>query len=203
MSRPAWLILMICALGGLWQWQTGDPWAIDRLPGVLAPDQPLQRDLPAGQPAINFGEFTLTPLAEFRAQSRLLSRLSYRLDEGAALAPLDLAIGWGRMSDSAVIDQLHISQSSRFFSYRWEDQPPIPPGEIVRSATNVHVIPANATVTAALRKVRAGEVIELQGLLVEATRADGWHWRSSLTREDSGAGACELLLLQQVAVLPQ
>ena len=23
--------------------------------------------------------------------------------------------------------------------------------------------------------------------------ADGWHWRSSLTREDDGNGACELV----------
>jgi hypothetical protein len=38
-------------------------------------------------------------------------------------------------------------------------------------------------------------VVTLRGRLVEASGADGWRWRSSLTREDSGAGACELVLV--------
>jgi hypothetical protein len=37
-------------------------------------------------------------------------------------------------------------------------------------------------------------------VLVNATRADGWHWNSSLSRDDTGAGACELLLLSDIAV---
>ena len=31
--------------------------------------------------------------------------------------------------------------------------------------------------------------------------ADGWRWQSSLTRHDTGNGACELLLVQSAAVL--
>jgi hypothetical protein len=29
---------------------------------------------------------------------------------------------------------------------------------------------------------------------------DGWRWRSSLTREDTGAGACELVWVERIAV---
>ena len=46
--------------------------------------------------------------------------------------------------------------------------------------------------------VRVGEIVELRGRLVEASRADGWHWRSSLSRDDSGAGACELMLVEAI-----
>ncbi|GMU43982.1 MAG: hypothetical protein IT479_01225 [Xanthomonadales bacterium] len=201
MKRGSLLLLAICLGGAWWHWHTREPSPITRAPGVLAPDPPRQRDLPAGTP-LRHGDFDLTPLAEFNVQARLLSRLSYRFDEGAALAPLDFAIGWGRMSDTAVIERLGIQQGARFFTYRWEEQPPIPPDEIVRSATNVHIIPADAGVAGALSRLRAGEVIRLEGLLVEARRADGWHWRSSLSREDSGAGACELLLVQRVARVP-
>ncbi len=190
----------MCLIGALWHWHTREPSAIERAPGVLAPEQPFQQRVDRQHHAqISHGDFELTPLAEFSAESRLLSRLSYRTDEGAALSPLDFAIGWGRMSDTAVIEQLGVEQGARFFTYRWADQPPIPPDEIVRSATNVHLIPANAAVSAALARLRAGEVIRLEGLLVEARRSDGWHWRSSLSREDSGAGACELLLVQHAA----
>lgn len=201
MNRQGWLILVICAVGALWHWHTREPGAIARGPGVLAPQAPLQRELGSGQRQIAHGDFTLTPLAEFQTESRLLSRLSYRTDAGAALSPLDFALGWGRMSDTAVIEQLNVQQGARFFTYRWADQPPIPPDEIVRSATNVHLIPANSGVSAALARLRPGDVIRLEGLLVEAHRSDGWHWRSSLSREDSGAGACELLLVQHAAAV--
>ncbi len=201
MNRNLLLALAICLGGALWHLQTREPSPITRAPGVLAPNAPLQRDLSANQRPITHGEFELTPLAEFSAQARLLSRLSYRHDEGAALSPLDFALGWGRMSDSAVIDQLGIRQGARFFTYRWQNQPPIPQDEIVRSATNVHLIPATAAVSSSLARIRAGEVIRIRGLLVEARRSDGWQWRSSLSREDDGAGACELLWVQDVAVV--
>ena len=57
----------------------------------------------------------------------------------------------------------------------------------------MHLIPGNAGVAQALSRVRPDQTVRLQGWLVEARREDGWHWRSSLTREDSGGGACELI----------
>jgi hypothetical protein len=36
-------------------------------------------------------------------------------------------------------------------------------------------------------------VVRITGQLVEARDTNGGHWRSSLTREDSGNGACELI----------
>jgi hypothetical protein len=41
-------------------------------------------------------------------------------------------------------------------------------------------------------------VVQLEGFLIEARRNDGWYWRSSLTRKDSGAGACELVYVTSV-----
>jgi hypothetical protein len=48
------------------------------------------------------------------------------------------------------------------------------------------------------RAVRVGNVVRMTGELVEAHRSDGWTWRSSLSREDSGAGACELMLVEAI-----
>jgi hypothetical protein len=128
----------------------------------------------------------------------VLSREDYTLDAGSALAPMDFAVGWQRMSDSSVIEQLDIAHSARFFTYHWSDQPPIPPDEIVRSASNMHLIPANDSVERDLRRVRVGNVVRMTGELVEAHRSDGWTWRSSLSRDDSGAGACELMLVEAI-----
>ncbi len=157
------------------------------------------RQTEASDPAlVRLGDSVLQPLADFDIEARVLSREDYAFDAGAALSPTDLALGWGRMSDSATIDALEIRQSARYFSYRWRTSPPIPPAEIVRSATNLHAIPADAAVARSLARVRVGDVVELRGRLVEASRADGWRWRSSLSREDSGAGACELMLIESI-----
>jgi hypothetical protein len=197
--RAAWLVLAICGLGAVYHLATAPPSAIDRSPGVLAPDPPQQREARDTRP-IAFGAFQLIPRAEFRATARLLSRVSYS-DEGAALSPIDFALGWGRMSDSAVLAGLSFSHGARFFNYRWQNEPPIPPREIVVSAANVHLIPADRQVLRDLERMRPGQVIELEGLLVDARRSDGWRWNTSLTREDTGKGACELLLVRSARVI--
>jgi len=43
-------------------------------------------------------------------------------------------------------------------------------------------------------------LVALDGYLVDANRADGWHWRTSLTRDDTGDGACELFYVTSVDV---
>ena len=87
-------------------------------------------------------------MAHFALDARVLHQKIYRYDRGAALVPVDLAVGWGPMSDQAVLDQLEISQSARFFWYQYPHQPPIPREEIVSHATNLHLIPSNKAVAA-------------------------------------------------------
>jgi hypothetical protein len=63
------------------------------------------------------------------------------------------------------------------------------------------VIPANDSVASKLARLRqAGQVVHLTGLLVDGKRDDGMTIRTSLTRADSGAGACEVFLVQDVEV---
>ena len=182
-------------LAGAAHWAGQRP--IGHAPGVLVDAAPRQTE-PADRTPLRHGDYALEPLADFAIEARVLSREDYSIDPGAALSPTDLALGWGRMSDSAVIDRLDITQSVRFYSYRWHDVPPIPPDEIVRSSANMHLIPADDGVARELARVRVGDIVSLRGQLVEARRSDGWRWRSSLTREDSGAGACELVYVRRI-----
>ena len=41
--------------------------------------------------------------------------------------------------------------------------------------------------------MRKGDRVRIDGWLVQANAPDGWRWRSSLTRDDSGGGACEVV----------
>lgn len=170
---------------------------IAHAPGVLVGEPPTQSDINDNESIIH-GEYELTPRADFELRARVLGREDYRFDAGASLSPIDLALGWGRMSDTAILDQMEFSQSVRFFSYRWRNEPPIPTAEIVQSASNMHLIPADKSVERQLSRVRVGSVISLSGRLVDAKRADGWRWSTSLSRTDSGAGACELFLVTAI-----
>lgn len=194
MSRWRLLLLVLLAWWGYSQWQ-GRP--VKAGPGVLAAEEPRQRSLSADP--IRLGDYQVTPRASFDIEARILSRERYRSGREADLSPIDLALGWGRMSDSAVLDRISISQSGRFYFWQTQDAP-IPLREIETHSANMHMIPASDSVRERLLALRQGQVIHLQGKLVEVAASDGWHWRSSLTREDTGAGACELIYVESVAV---
>lgn len=198
MSLRAWLMAgcAVAMLGAI-QWIDHKP--VRHGAGVLVSAEPRQ-SAPGNATPVPYGDFTLTPLADFEVEARVLSRKDYTFGTESALSPTDLALGWGRMSDSAVLAQLDISQSGRFYHYRWRDAPPIPLREIIRSSANMHLIPADDTVARAIDRVKVGQVVVLRGQLVAARRPDGWRWISSLTRNDSGAGACELVLVRGVVI---
>ncbi len=201
MNRLVWVLVLLGVVGGLWHLRHGPPRPVNPGPGIHAPDLPIQRTLRGSAAPIRHGSFTLHPQAEFDIIARLLSSQRYYTDGGAALSPIDWALGWGRMSDDAVLDQLRIAQGGRFFTYRWSQSPPIPPSAIIRSATNTHLIPANDVILRQLQRTAPGRVVRIEGLLVNAIGDDGYRWNSSLSREDTGAGACELIYVHSVTVL--
>ncbi len=207
MTRNAWIaVLVLLALAGWWRSplspRTHDAPAT-AIPGAApvcrpppwgdAAAAPLQSQVPRDLQPFRLQAAALTPLAGFRIDARVLGRKDYGSGRESELSPTDLALGWGRMREDAVLDRLDISQSGRWYRYRWQGAPPIPSDEIVRSSANMHFIPADAIAARELAAVREGDRVRVEGWLVQAVAPDGWTWRSSLTRDDSGDGACELI----------
>lgn len=199
LERALLWMLGIGGAGALWWLLQGPPLAIRPADGVLAPEEPLQLMLQNAAP-ISHGDFSLQPLASFQTQARVLSTLRYHLGVEAELSPIDFALGWGPMSDNRVLDQIELEQSSRYLTWRWPVAPPVPLEQITRSAANIHMIPSSPNIARQLKRIPAGAVVQLRGLLVEVTRPDGWTWRSSLRRDDSGRGACEVLWVEAISV---
>lgn len=168
--------------------------------GLRLAQIPQQKNL-AGAASRQLGEFSLQTRARFDIEARVLSTERYRMGISADLAPLDLALGWGVMSDQAVVDQLQVSQGARWYILRWGQQAPAPEREVMRSSSNMHIIPADDTVRKQAFALRAGEFVRLAGYLVDAQGPGGFRWGTSLSRDDTGDGACELFLVESVEVL--
>jgi hypothetical protein len=158
-------------------------------------------DLEEAPVVTTLGRWRLTPRARYDITARILGREDYHFDLLADLIPEDLALGWGPMSDNRVLSAFRISQGGRFYSWMPKQQQlPIPRQAVIEHSANTHVIPANPVTRRELARLRVGQVVHLRGFLVDGVRDDNAYIHTSLTRSDTGAGACEVLLVEQVEV---
>lgn len=166
--------------------------------GVTAPEQPIQTNvnLP-NEWAVN--EFKFKALAEYQIKARVLSRNDFSLGKESEISPFDLALGWGPMSDQSVIDKIGFSQSNRWYHWR-ADVLPISRSEISLNSANIHIVPKDEKLVEDFDRVYKGSLIEMKGYLVEITTAEGWRWKSSLKRDDTGGGSCELFWVEQIEI---
>ncbi|HAE99824.1 MAG TPA: hypothetical protein DCG63_00815, partial [Methylophilaceae bacterium] len=65
---------------------------------------------------------------------------------------------------------------------------------------NMHMIPASEQLEDQLKSVKVGQHVKISGYLVQANAPNGFHWKSSLSREDTGAGACELVFVKTLSL---
>lgn len=172
--------------------------SIVHAPGVLVPETPRQKDLTPGK-LWQKDDFFINALAEYNIRARVLSTEPYWFGRESKLSPVDFALGWGPMSDQSILDRIKISQRRRWYYWQAETLP-LPRETLVASSANVHIIPANAEVAAQVGRVRAGSLVQLQGYLVAVYTGDGWRWRSSLSRTDTGSGACEVFWVEQILI---
>ncbi|MET0497060.1 MAG: hypothetical protein ABW106_02185 [Steroidobacteraceae bacterium] len=184
------LAIVACCLGivGL---LSGGP--IEQPAGVLVTSEPQQR--PTRAAAFNLGEFEVTPAASYDIEARVLSTEKYRVGNDAKLSPIDFAVGWGPMSDSAVLKHFRVRQGGRFFSI-YPDEQAVDLKVALSGAANMHLIPATSTLRRELEHTRVGSIVRLRGQLVNIAGPNGYHWNTSLTREDTGAGACEVFYVE-------
>lgn len=205
---PRWLVGLVLLFGAMFAWvvfdgsppaaalASGGRFSCPLPPAFIDPAQPRQTPAPAGLGALTLEGATLTPLAGFSLQARVLSREDYHLGTEARFSPTDLALGWGPMSAEGLAERLHVSQGGRWYRYRWgAEGPPLAPDLIARHSANMHLVPADATVARRIASIDEGETVRLQGWLVRIDDPSGWHWQSSLSRDDTGEGACELVLV--------
>ncbi|HEY9161258.1 MAG TPA: hypothetical protein VIS94_09250 [Desulfomonilia bacterium] len=192
-----YVVIAFVVLIGFFSWCSQR--TLHHAPGIIAPDIPVQETINDADP-FTYKDYTIKPVAAFKLKARVLSRERYRFDRCAELSPVDLALGWGPMSDEAVLNKLKISQMGRFFYWKASGVLPIPLEQICANASNMHMIPANKYARRILLKVRPGQIIEIEGYLVNVSGRDGMTWQTSLSRTDTGRGACELVWVEKANI---
>lgn len=145
-----------------------------------------------------FAGYHMNILEPYEGEFRIFSKKNYHFGQQAEISPLDLMVGWGEMTNPDIYQKIDFNQSNRFGYWRTNTTPPLPIPDLQRQMANMHIIPENATIARQLRRLDKDDLVYLKGQLVEVKDTTGWLWRSSLSREDTGNGACELMLVSEV-----
>jgi hypothetical protein len=190
------VVIILCLAGG-WHWWTSER-AIQRPPGIIAPDEPRQVDLEKLETFTAKG-YTFDKRARFEITARLLRKQRYRVDAEAGLAPVDLGVGWGPLSDSAVLDQLEFTQMGRWFYWNPKRGDfPLPRQALIEHLAQMHMIPATPEIKKRLDRLRPGQLVTVSGFLVDVRGPNGFVWNTSLSRSDTGDGACEIVWVESL-----
>ena len=145
--------------------------------------------------------WTLTPQAHYQISARVLHRSRYWLDWQSKFSPLDLALGWGKLSDSEADKWIDWSQSGRWYYWRWGPGSPYQNTDIIHQSANVHIIPANTNIKHAVLQLKENDIVRLEGYLVNVNgliKGKPYWWHSSTTRYDTGDESCEILYVNRV-----
>lgn len=185
-----WLLLAVGAFGGL-HWYRYDR-EVTHPPGALASAEPeivLGSDLP---PWIDRQGFRYRALGRFSGRVVVVARKNYAIGQFADLAPTDLAIVWGQLSDPDTYRQLkfdqrgsplvgrfvvpEIKRGTRLAAYPFPEVDAF----LLFNLAHVHAIPADPEIRSRLATIRPGQVVRFAGTLVDVTAPDGGRYVSSL-----------------------
>jgi len=145
-----------------------------------------------------FGDITFEAKASYRIAARVLSSERYYMGWTGEVVPIDLALGWGELSDPAIDELIDWYQGGRWYFWTWSERSLLDNREVAASSANVHVVPATPNLARALFALDEDDIVQLRGFLVNINGPDGARWRSSLARDDTGGGSCELLYVQEL-----
>lgn len=170
-------------------------------------DDPVQSSVTgeAADPIVweeNGMTWTMQPRASYQISARVLGNKRY-YDWQSSVVPRDLALAWGDMSDPAVDEWIRWRQSNRWYHSEWDGQLPYSQSYIASHTANVHIIPATDNLDKALRQLEENDLVYLEGYLVDLQVVDGarvGQVHTSLSREDTGDGACEILYVERLIV---
>jgi hypothetical protein len=161
--------------------------------------EPLQTatDRPVFTLPTRRGEVTIRPRAEFDIAAVVAGAEPYRFDRGAFLSPVDLVMTWGKLPEEPYRSRVGYDQLTRYYFWHTHDGS-LDLGYIASHSANMHMIPATRNLERALGHVGSGDRVRIRGQLVDVQLGEEFYWKTSMTRLDTGPGACELIWVEEL-----
>lgn len=147
------------------------------------------------------GDVELSILAEYSLKGVIKSKKKYR-DFPSQVSKYDYAIAWGDLNKQEIAEHISYSQSGRWYYYRYAQDIPVSREYIAGHSANVHLIAADHDVLKKISQAAKNDYVWLKGYLVNVNFKDDL-WQTSLTRDDTGNGACEIMYVTDLAVIDQ
>jgi len=165
-------------------------------PGVTVSETPLQE--PTSKARWTYKGFNFVPKASYHIRARvvLAARHGRVMGDMDLLAPVDLSVVWGKLSDTALLKHYSFTHSYRIV-FPASNNPPMSWKEFGPLFANMHVIPANAAARKTLLSLGTDDIVTLDGYLVNVYSEDGASWEGSLTRDDHG---CEVMWVESAVI---
>lgn len=160
---------------------------------------PVQINLPKDEVVLipgKEGEVKATLVAEYTVEAVVKGKKKYS-DYPSQISSYDFILAWGELNQKEASKCIKYSQSGRWYYYRYFKGLPVSVEYIGSHSANVHIIHKDEEVFNKIKKIDKGDHVILHGYLVNVNFKDGW-WNSSLSRNDTGNGACEIMYVTSV-----
>lgn len=148
-------------------------------------------------------DFVIRKTHRYSIAAKVVSATTYDLAWTNDFFDVDLGVVWGsRLAE--LEERLEFYQDHRWLF--WRSSAPVSAEDrahIEAHVANQHLIPADGKplLAAAIRSVEAGELVEIEGALVEIRDPAGTVLtRSSTARDDTGGGACEIVWVERLRI---
>jgi hypothetical protein len=180
---------------------------------VFAPVQTPIRDASPIRFSRDGYDFTLLPLFDYTLTGLVLSAQDYdrwfsisRTDRTFAK---DICVLWGKTLQSRVHqdDALAVEQDMRWCFFRFQRNLAFDATEM----SNNHLIAVTSAIRRQIGTIHGGDQVRIRGKLVNVRAAangairssehPSLEWTTSTTRDDTGAGACEIVYVESVEIL--
>jgi len=152
---------------------------------------------------------TFRALASYSIEAKVIGVRAWAdYDKTSSGFPIDLALIWGEAGKSDYEKYVSFRFSTEYsanqwliYQYRPGASPPWAGAYFQAHVSNNHVCPASRNLYNAVKSLKKGDVVLLQGYLASSVGVNGQRiLSSSLTRDDTDAGACEAFYVKRLQV---
>lgn len=206
-------VIVLAVVGFLgWSYATRRPAPVasaDPPETIDLANEPVQQNIADPQPIYNRADgMYFMPGARYKIWAKVLGvRVFAEHDKGETGFPIDLGLAWGDVGKADYEKYVDIRFSKEYSANQWlmfqfkTADPPWPGPYFNSHVSNNHVCPATENLYNAILSLKKGDIVMLEGYLAGSMAANGQPvLGSSLTRDDTDAGACEAFFIQKLQV---